>query len=253
MIGDEFGPFLIHVSANGIVQRVIETRMDGQVLMSPDHPALQVPASPAAGVPFRVRRSGGYEGMALTPDGQTLWALLEQPLFAANSDQSEGQFLRILEFSVPRMEWTGRTLLYRLEAGATAIVDFNFIDASNGITLSEGCQITNYVSVLTHSSHISIRLYGREYKGNDMIGYVKGSVSIGKFTFIGPHSVIMPGTKIGKGCIVSAYSMVKGEFPDFSIISGNPAKIVGDTRKLDAEFLNQHPELNVHYLSWAKN
>ncbi|MFN5317619.1 MAG: acyltransferase [Bacteroidia bacterium] len=130
---------------------------------------------------------------------------------------------------------------------------FNFIDASNGITLSEGCQITNYVSVLTHSSHISIRLYGREYKGNDMIGYVKGSVSIGKFTFIGPHSVIMPGTKIGKGCIVSAYSMVKGEFPDFSIISGNPAKIVGDTRKLDAEFLNQHPELNVHYLSWAKN
>ena len=135
MIGDEFGPFLIHVSANGIVQRVIETRMDGQVLMSPDHPALQVPASPAAGVPYRVRRSGGYEGMALTPDGQTLWALLEQPLFAANSDQSEGQFLRILEFSVPRMEWTGRTLRYRLEAGATAIGDFNFIDATRALVI----------------------------------------------------------------------------------------------------------------------
>ena len=135
MIGDEFGPFLIHVSANGIVQRVIETRMDGQVLMSPDHPALQVAATPTAGVPFRVRRSGGYEGMALTPDGQTLWALLEQPLFAANSDQAEGQFLRILEFSVPRMEWTGRTLRYRLEAGATAIGDFNFIDATRALVI----------------------------------------------------------------------------------------------------------------------
>ena len=135
MIGDEFGPFLIHISADGVVQRVIETRMDGQVLMSPDHPALQVAASPTAGVPFRVRRSGGYEGMALTPDGQTLWALLEQPLFAANSDQPEGQFLRILEFSVPRMEWTGRTLRYRLEAGATAIGDFNFIDATRALVI----------------------------------------------------------------------------------------------------------------------
>jgi hypothetical protein len=103
--------------------------------MSPDHPALQVPASPTAGVPYRVRRSGGYEGMALTPDGQTLWALLEQPLFAANSDQSEGQFLRILEFSVPRMEWTGRTLRYRLETGATAIGDFNFIDATRALVI----------------------------------------------------------------------------------------------------------------------
>jgi hypothetical protein len=135
MIGDEFGPFLIHISGDGVVQRVIETRMDGQVLMSPDHPALQVAASPTAGVPFRVRRSGGYEGMALTPDGQTLWALLEQPLFAANSDQPEGQFLRILEFSVPRMEWTGRTLRYRLEAGATAIGDFNFIDATRALVI----------------------------------------------------------------------------------------------------------------------
>lgn len=135
MIGDEFGPFLIHISGDGVIQRVIETRLDGQVLMSPDHPALQVPASPTAGVPYRVRRSGGYEGMALTPDGQTLWALLEQPLFAANSDRSEGQFLRILEFSVPRMNWTGRSLRYRLEAGATAIGDFNFIDATRALVI----------------------------------------------------------------------------------------------------------------------
>ncbi|NMJ41925.1 esterase-like activity of phytase family protein [Roseomonas sp. JC162] len=135
MIGDEFGPFLIHVAADGVVQRVIETRLVGQPLMSPDNPALQVPASPAAGVPFRVRRSGGYEGMALTPDGQTLWGLLEQPLFAPNSNDAEGQFLRLIEFSVARMDWTGRSLRYRLEPGATAIGDFNFIDATRALVI----------------------------------------------------------------------------------------------------------------------
>ncbi len=129
---------------------------------------------------------------------------------------------------------------------------FNFIDASNGLKIEEGCQITNYVSILTHSSHVSIRLYGRKFQGSEMIGYLKGSVSIGKYTFVGPHSVIMPGAKIGKGCIIAAYSMVKGDFPDFSIISGNPAKVVGDTQQMDEPYLNEHPELIINYSEWAK-
>jgi len=134
-IGDEFGPFLIHLDAEGRVRRVVETRLDGQVLMSPDNPALQVGATPIAGAGFRVRRSGGYEGMALTPDGRTLWALLEQPLFTAGTDQAEGAFLRMLEFSIPRGEWTGRSLRYRLEPGGVAIGDFNFIDPTRALII----------------------------------------------------------------------------------------------------------------------
>lgn len=129
---------------------------------------------------------------------------------------------------------------------------FNFIDASNGLTIKTGCQITNYVSILTHSSHISIRLYGKEYPHhNNLKGYIKGSVYIGEYSFIGPHTVIMPHTKIGKGSLISAYSYVKGEFPDFSIISGNPAKVIGDTREMDKPFLASHPELQAFYNEWA--
>lgn len=125
---------------------------------------------------------------------------------------------------------------------------YNFIDASNIIKIKEGCQITNFVSILTHSSHISIRLYGKEYTNfSNLKGYLKGDVYIGEYSFIGPHSLIMPNTKIGKGCIVTAYSNVKGQFSDFSIISGNPAKVVGDTRKLDESYLNEYPDLQKFY------
>lgn len=129
---------------------------------------------------------------------------------------------------------------------------FNFLEASHGLTIEEGCQITSFVTITTHSSHQSIRLYGKNYAGSNMIGYVTGSIFIGKYTFIGPHSTIMPNTKIGKGCIVSAYSLVKGSFPDFSIISGNPAKIIGDTREKDKDLLNLHPELKEYYNEWSK-
>jgi hypothetical protein len=135
LIGEEFGPFLIHVDAQGRVQRVVETKLGEETIMSPDHPSLQVAPSPTAPVAYRARRSGGYEGMALTPDGRTAWAMLEQPLFAAGSNQPEGAFLRVIEFDTARMAWTGRHLRYRLEPGATAIGDFNMVDATRALVI----------------------------------------------------------------------------------------------------------------------
>lgn len=128
----------------------------------------------------------------------------------------------------------------------------NFIECSNGITIEEGCQITNFISITSHSSHNSIRYYGANY-GGEMLGYLKGEVHIGKFTFVGPHSTIMPNTKIGKGSIVAAYSYVQGNFTDFSIIAGNPAKVVGDTRDKDKDFFKDNPSLKEHYDKWAND
>ena len=125
---------------------------------------------------------------------------------------------------------------------------YNFIEASHNIFIEEGVQITNSVSITTHSSHHSIRLYGKHYtEFKDKIGYIKGEIKIGAYTFVGPYSLIMPGTVIGKGCIVAAYSQVKGNFPDYSIIVGNPAKVVGNTKDKDNDFLEKHPELRAYY------
>jgi acetyltransferase-like isoleucine patch superfamily enzyme len=126
-----------------------------------------------------------------------------------------------------------------------------FIDASNGLKIGEGCQICQFSSILTHSSHNSIRIYGSSYPQPKMIGLVSGSVELGQYFFIGPYSTIMPGTRIGKGSLITAYSYVEGEYPDFSIISGNPARRVGDTRKKDMSILIDHPELLAIYESWA--
>ncbi len=129
---------------------------------------------------------------------------------------------------------------------------FNFIEASQGLKIDTGVQITSFITITTHSSHQAIRLYGNAYSGSEMLGYIKGPIEIGAYSFIGPHATIMPNTKIGKGCIVSAYSYVKGEFSDFSIIGGNPAKVIGDTRTLDASFLKENPSLKPNYDAWAK-
>ncbi len=131
------------------------------------------------------------------------------------------------------------------------IGQFNYIEASNSISIERGCQITNYVTITSHSSHDSIRLYGKKYLYHkEHIGYQKGKVFIGSYSYIGPYTLITPGTTIGKGSIVKSHSVLKGTYPDFSIIDGNPAVVIGDTRERDEKYLLLHPELkSIYYLN----
>ena len=130
---------------------------------------------------------------------------------------------------------------------------FNFVDASGGLHIGEGCQITTHCALLTHSSHQALRLAGRRYWGAaDPPGFVRQPTSIGAYTFIGPHSVVAPGCRIGRGVVVRAYSYVDGEVPDFAVVAGQPAVVVGDTREVDRAWLQAHPGEHGDYDAWAR-
>jgi hypothetical protein len=135
--GDEFGPFLIKTDRTGKVLQVFETKVDGKVVRSPDHPSVAMPGVPGA-VKFEVRRSKGFEGMAASADGKFLYPLLEGPLLTASGEpeaKDGKRFLRILEFDTAKGEYTGRSFKYTLEAPNNSIGDFNLIDATSGLII----------------------------------------------------------------------------------------------------------------------
>ena len=130
---------------------------------------------------------------------------------------------------------------------------FNVLDASGGLTIEEGVQVTTHCALLTHSSHQSLRLAGRGYWGDAQPpGFVRAATHIGAYTFIGPHSVVAPGARIGRGVLVKAYSYVSGVVPDFAVVAGQPAVVVGDTRELDAAWLQANPHARAQYDAWAQ-
>ncbi|MBL8327709.1 MAG: acyltransferase [Rubrivivax sp.] len=130
---------------------------------------------------------------------------------------------------------------------------FNWIEASGGVTLEEGVQLTSHISIVTHSSHRSLRLMGRAYATDEpeRPGWISGPVHIGAYSFIGPHCLIEAGTHLGRGCIVRAGSVVRGRFADHAVLQGNPACVVGDAREADAALLQQHPRWRAAYQAWA--
>jgi acetyltransferase-like isoleucine patch superfamily enzyme len=132
---------------------------------------------------------------------------------------------------------------------------FNLIEAGGGIVIAEGVQITSHVAIVTHSSHRALRLLGRDYVAwqGERPGWVAGAVHIGAYSFIGPHTVIEAGTHLGRGTLVRAGSIVRGRFPDFAVLDGRPAQLVGDSRERDEALLQRHPELRAHYDAWARD
>lgn len=138
-IGEEFGPYLIRVDADGKVEAVFETQVDGKPARSPDHYAVTTPGAPDQPVAFNVRRSKGFEGMAQSPDGRFLYPLLEGPFWNAETrtyEERDGkEVLRILEFDVANEKWTGRSWFFPLEQKGNAIGDFNMIDGTTALII----------------------------------------------------------------------------------------------------------------------
>ncbi|HOO19279.1 MAG TPA: acyltransferase [Paludibacteraceae bacterium] len=57
-------------------------------------------------------------------------------------------------------------------------------------------------------------------------------VIINEGAIIAVRSTILPGVKIGKNAIVSAGSVVEKDVPDYTLVKGNPAKIITEFKYL---------------------
>lgn len=66
-----------------------------------------------------------------------------------------------------------------------------------------------------------------KYKNWEMVA--KGPVIIKDKAWIGFNVIILKGVTIGEGAIVAAGSVVVKDVPDYSIVAGNPAKIIKQT------------------------
>jgi acetyltransferase-like isoleucine patch superfamily enzyme len=103
-------------------------------------------------------------------------------------------------------------------------------DDFHRITLGDRLVVSLNVYFLTHDYSFTTALIAIDEKPQTDIGIYKNIV-VGDNVFIGMNSLILPGTTIGNNVIVGAGSVVRGNVPDYSIITGNPAHVAGDIRE----------------------
>lgn len=137
-IGDEFGPYVIRTGLDGKLTGFWELSINGKTLRSPDHYTFQSLPVPGP-VTFDVKKSRGFESMAVSPDGKYLYPIVEAPLWIEEIKSFENldgtSFVRIYEFDIDKGAFTGRSFKYALEDKNHSVTDFNLINDRTGLVV----------------------------------------------------------------------------------------------------------------------
>lgn len=115
-----------------------------------------------------------------------------------------------------------------------------------GITIGEDTIVGDHAfldgrAALKIGKHVDIAsevmIYNSEHDINsDDFHATLAAVEIGDYVFIGPRVIILPGVKIGKGAVIAAGAAVTKDVPEFAIIGGVPAEVMGERKLTDPNY-----------------
>lgn len=107
-----------------------------------------------------------------------------------------------------------------IRIGSDVLIDDNcFITAQKLIEIGNHVQISAY-SFITDFNHN----FSRRNVPINKQGCSSFSVVIEDDVWIGAHSSILPGVRIGKGAVIGAGSVVTKSVKPYTVVAGNPAK-----------------------------
>lgn len=117
--------------------------------------------------------------------------------------------------------------LRNLKIGKDSIIGYgSFLDGRALI------YIGNHVDIASE-----VMIYNAEHDINSPdFDATSGAVTIEDFCFIGPRVTVLPGVKIGRGAVVAAGAVVTKNVPEFSVVGGVPAQVIGERKTKDLHY-----------------
>jgi maltose O-acetyltransferase len=105
-----------------------------------------------------------------------------------------------------------------------------FLDGRFGLTIGDNVNLGGETAIFT-----------AEHDPNDPdFAMVGAPVVIEDYVYVASRSTILPGVRIGKGAVVALGAVVTRDVPEYTIVGGVPAKVIGQ-RSRDLRYtLNFH-------------
>lgn len=111
------------------------------------------------------------------------------------------------------------------------------------VTIGPHCGINHGVFILGHhkvtiGSHVVLSarcmlidagLDKAEFSTSEFPRHVSGPITIKDGAWIGAGAIVLPNVTVGRKAIVGAGAVVTRDVPDYAIVAGNPARMIGTT------------------------
>lgn len=111
----------------------------------------------------------------------------------------------------------------RLSIGdRTYVGEFNNIRCAGApITIGADCLVSQFVTIVgtNHGTEPGSTIVSQPWHGD--------GVEIGDDVWIGSGATLLPGSRVGDGCVVAAGSVVRGEVAPGTVVAGAPAREIG--------------------------
>jgi acetyltransferase-like isoleucine patch superfamily enzyme len=115
----------------------------------------------------------------------------------------------------------------RIELGDRVSFNFGcFVNGFGGLVFHDGANIGPYCMLHTANHNFDDPSRPVVDQGWEDVG----PMHIGRNSWIGMGSVVLPGVTIGEGCVVGAGSVVTRDLDPFTVAVGNPAKAIRSRR-----------------------
>lgn len=95
-----------------------------------------------------------------------------------------------------------------------------------------GLEIGNHVDI---ASEVMIWTSQHNIHAEDFHA-IEAKVTIKDYVFIGPRAIILPGVTIGKGAIIAAGAVVTKDVPEFAVVGGVPAQLIGERKNKNPNY-----------------
>jgi len=99
--------------------------------------------------------------------------------------------------------------------------------------ISIGDNVTVAADVRMYEHDMIQRMWNEDpaYKGN-RVRIKKDNITIGNNVVLGAKSILLYGITVGDNSVVASGAVVTKDVPPYSIVGGNPAKVIGNTKDL---------------------
>ncbi len=116
--------------------------------------------------------------------------------------------------------------------GNGCFIGKTLISVAEGVEIGDDVMISWGVTITDHNSH-SLKCSERQrdvrgwrVRSKDWSGVKIKKVAIHDKVWIGFNAILLKGVTIGEGAIVGAGSVVSKDVPPFTIVAGNPARVI---------------------------